>query len=371
MLAIAAALALQAGLAPGFVQQMESAPILMIHASVLGHDRLFGIDTGSSSLLIKPGVIQAIDDPGSGKSTIVPLDFLSGAPVQAQVATFPTPADGVIGLGYLKEKAIGVDAYNKAFSVWKEGNLSKDQVEYWFSHAPRDGAWYPFSAKPYQTIEMKTIDGDSHYFIDGSVDGKPITLGLDTDSATTAIEQNVIPADGFTPLYEGQFGGLKGNWPIQLGIADSFSLGTEELRAYPISQVPPGSLKPAQGIIGFDMLMNRRAIIDFPARKLYLGPLNDETLGSEALLPLGIRLAPFMGGKQWIGVIPGSPADKAGLQSGDELVEVDGKPVSASNLPITHSSLAVDYAKTGIPDSLKVLVKEKGGEPKTYEIKRA
>jgi hypothetical protein len=368
ILSFTAALLLRQALQPNFVQPIESAPVLMIHADMNGHDALLGVDTGSYNLIVKPTAPKGGDDAAASKVT---LKFLSPDPLDAHVTSFPTPADAVVGLQYLKDKAIGIDARKGALSVWNAGNLSQDQVNFWFSHAPAQGTWTSTPADAYQTVELETVEGDPHYFVEGSVNGTALKLGLDTDAATSAIEENLIQPAGFVPFYEGQFGGLKGGWPVHIGFVDALSFGGQDLKAYPLSEVAAGTLKPAQGIIGFDALMNRRALIDFPAHKLYLGSLNPSPAGSDALVPLGIRLAPFVGGKQFIGVIPSSPAAQAGLHSGDELISLDDKPVGILNLPLTHSSLAVDYAKAGLPKSLKVVVKSKDGTTSTREIKQA
>ncbi len=47
---------------------------------------------------------------------------------------------------------------------------------------------------------------------------------------------------------------------------------------------------------------------------------------------IGARLAPTSGGVKIHSVFPGSPAAEAGLQSGDVIVEVDGKPIDGKRL---------------------------------------
>ncbi len=368
MLSLAAAFFLQSA-GPDFVQPIVSAPVLMIQADLGGHNAILGIDTGTEDLLIKP------TQDGQTEAQIN-LNFLSPDALTAKVQNFPSPANALVGLRNLQTKAIGIDARNGAFSVWNAGNISQDKIDFYFSHEPSADAtgkpvWQTTAADTYQTLALETVEGDNHYFLEGAVNGTPVKFGLDTDSATSAIDASAMPTTGFTPVFKGQFGGLKGDWPVQIGFVDTLNLGTENLKAFPISEVPPGSLKPAQGLIGFDALQNRRVLIDFPAHKLYLGPPSPTPGGPDALVPLGIRLAPFVGNKQYIGVIPGSAAAKAGLESGDELVKVNEKPISVNNFPATHSSIADDFSKVGLPKSLSVVSKSKAGVTKSVELKKA
>jgi hypothetical protein len=368
MLSLAAAFLFKTA-SPDFVQPIVSAPVLIIQASLGGHDALLGIDTGSEDLLIKPTKGQ---DPKAQAQ--VNLSFLSSDPITAKVQNFPSAANAIVGLQYLQTKAVGVDVQSGAFSVWNYGNITQDKIDFYFSHAPgADSAgkpvWQSTPADTYQTLTLEKIEGDNHYFVEGAINGTPVKFGLDTDSAMSAIDQSAMPATGFTPVFRGEFGGLKGDWHVQIGFVDSLAFGTDNLKAFPISEVPPGTLKPAQGLIGFDAFQSRRVLIDFPARKLYLGALNPTPAGPDALVPLGIRLAPFVDNKQYIGVIPDSPAAKAGLVSGDQLVEVNGKPISANNFPTTHSSLADDFSKIGIPKSLTLAAKSKSGVTKSVELK--
>ena len=61
-------------------------------------------------------------------------------------------------------------------------------------------------------------------------------------------------------------------------------------------------------------------------------------------------------------VVPKSPADKAGIQTGDVVIEMDGKPVTDSR----HLKLAVARAKPGENVHVKVL---RDGSTKTLDVK--
>ena len=361
MLGIVALLLTQSG-QPDFVQPLLPAPILAIRADLNGKDSVLGIDTGSFDFILKPPA-NATD-----KTAQVTLNFLSPNPVEAKYAQFPSPAEGIIGLNYLHDKAIGIDAPDGAMSFWNKGNLTTDQVTFWFTHSP-DAAGKSWAETPTVTYSIVDLEdaGDGHFLVDGKLNGSPAKFGLDTDAAISGIDASVVK-EGFLDLEQANFGGIKQNWPVHIGIVDDLSFGTQDLKSLPMIEAPNGSLAPAQGLLGYDLLENRRALIDFPAHKLYLGDPAATPRGREALLALGIRLAPFVGGHQYIGVIPDSVAAKAGLHSGDEIVSVDGQPVGAENAAKTGSSLPFDYAKSGLPKSIKIVAKSSKGQPKTYSL---
>jgi hypothetical protein len=361
MLTIAAFAFLHASTQPDFVQPIQRAPILMVHADLGGHDVLLGIDTGSFDFILKPG---AGENPT--------LKFLSPDPLTTKTANFPSPADGIVGLNYLHDKAIGIDVHNGAMSVWTGGNLTPDQINFWFSHNPGPSAgidsWTSVAALPYTTVDLQGGSGDGHFLVGGTIGTSPVQLGLDTGAALSGLDESVAPTNSFVPLFQTSFGGLQQNWPVHVGILDSLSLGGQEIQAHAFAAAPKGSLGPAQGLLGFDMFENRRAIIDLAAHKLYLGALDPTPIGIEALEPIGINLAPFVGGKQFIGVIPDSSAAKAGLKSGDELMSIDDQPVAAANARETGSSLPIDYSKSGIPKTLKIVAQSPTGETKTVTV---
>jgi len=344
---------------PDFVVPLQRAPILAIRANVGGQDRLFGVDTGSFDFIIKP---QA--------SPTISLPFLSSTPLTPKVQMFPSPAAGIIGLNLLKDKAIGIDSNAGAFSIWSKGNLSQDQLTYWFSHAPTmtgQAGWTDASTTSYAVVDLQDA-GDGHFFVNGTMNGTPVKFGLDTDSAISAIDGSVVPTTGFLELTESNFQGLQHGWNVHIGIADTVAFGTESVIQVPIIETPKNSLTPAQGLFGFDQLENRKTIIDFPAHKMYLGSIVSAPAGQDALIGYGIHLAPYIGGHQYIGVIPDSVAAKAGLHSGDELIQVGGQPLGTENLGTTGSALPVDYTKSGLPKNLTLMVKSADGKSNTYSL---
>ena len=364
MLAIAAFLVAQTQ-TPDFVQPFPPAPFLAVRAELNGSDTVFGVDTGSFDLIVKPHLASP-----SARTTQINLGFLSASPIEAKVASIPSTAAGIIGLNYLHEKAIGVDAPDGAASFWNRGNLTTDQVTFWFSHSPdmtSSGKWQATDPVRYAEVNLEDA-GDGHFLVDASLNGTPVKFGLDTDAAVSAIDGSAVTDKGFLPLTEAHFGGIGQKWPLHIGIVDSLSFGTENIQSLPVAETPNGSLAPAQGLLGFDFFEDRRVLIDFPAHKLYVGSVASTPVGGEALIAYGIHLAPFAAGRQFIGVVPDSVASRAGLHSGDELLTVDGQPVDPSHLLVTGTTLPFDYSKSGVPKAIKLSVKSSDGKTTAHSL---
>ena len=365
MLGIAAAIIAQATVQPDFVVPIEPGQILAIHAPLGGKDAIFAIDTGSFDLLVKPSAAGTND-----KTTQINLDFLSASPVEAKVEGFPFPSQGIIGLNDLHQKAMGIDATDGALSFWNAGNLSSDQVNYWFSHTAdfaNKGSWSSVTLIPYNQVNLED-SGDGRFFVDGMINGTPAKFGIDTDDAISAVDGSAIGTTGFLSLADSVFGGIRHPWQVHVGIVDSITFASDEMKQMPMVETPNGSLSTAQGLLGYDFFMDRRVILDFPAHKLYFSDPPAVTRGREALLAYGIRLVPFVKGHQFIAVVPDSIAAKAGMHSGDEVVSVGGQPVSAENAAKTGSSLPFDYSKSGLPKSLSIVAKTANSQSTTYSL---
>lgn len=343
---------------PDFVQPIQAAPILMVRSDFSGKNVILGVDTGGDfDLLLKPAL--KVSNPI--------LKFVSPDVLSFRQTNFPSPADGILGVRYLSGKAIGIDARSGALSVWSSGNLTGAQLDSWFkesrpSFANAETPSWVSKKSSYTVLDLTQPEGSGHVLIDAIVNGKPAKLGLDTGASVSVMDTSLL-SSGFVELADGEFGGINRNKKLRVGIADNISFGGTDVHAHPVAEAPLNSFQPAQGILGFDVLQNRAAIIDFTAHKLYLSTQDDHPAGSEALSALGINLAPLVGGKQFMGIIPDSPAAKAGLHSGDELLEVDGSPVSPENLAKSGSSLPIDFSKGDLPKELKISIRTGGGQP--------
>lgn len=101
---------------------------------------------------------------------------------------------------------------------------------------------------------------------------------------------------------------------------------------------------------------------------IYLAPqlysqLRAETSGSFG--GIGVYMGFKNGGVQVVNVIPDSPGQKAGLQAGDEILAVDGLPVTE----ISPGEVALKIrGEIGTP--VELLIHREGSEDKTYNLTR-
>jgi hypothetical protein len=365
MLSFATILILQSQLQPDFALPIEPAPILLVQTKLKGTNSVLGIDTGSFDFLLKPSAAGSI---GQGQTSLN-IPFLSSSPVTARVANFPSAVDGVVGLHFLRKKAIGIDKENGILSVWSRGSLSQGQIDFWFSNDPDKAKhdWKPSETIPY-TVHDLHESGDGHYAIHVNVNGKLLEFGLDTDAGITGVDAGGVNESGFSPIGETHFVGLDRNWPVKIGVVDRLSLGTQTWEAFPMAVTLQDPLKHVDGILGFGIFQNRRAIIDLAGYKLYLGAANENPQGDEVLLPYGIRLTPLVKGKQYIAVVPGSTAALAGLRTGDEILMVEGQPVSAANFSRTGTTLPLDISNKVLPTSLTLKIRGTTGDSATRTL---
>jgi hypothetical protein len=108
--------------------------------------------------------------------------------------------------------------------------------------------------------------------------------------------------------------------------------------------------EPVDGLLGYSFLKHFRVAIDYPRGVLWLDPERGDVPDrkGEYCHP-GIQLESVRGSLRVMGVATGSPAARAGVRAGDELLAVDGTPVSGDDV------VAVSRKLEGEPGSGVVL----------------
>ncbi len=237
--------------------------------------------------------------------------------------------DGLIGADLLKRYVVELDTgtglmklYDPATWVYKgQGERLPLRV---------DGAGQPYVRASIGVGKSAPIEGE--FLVNSGAAESTIMLASPFAAKHSVLE--AIERTGAKPLLNEMLG-VGGTSRIWTTRVDEVRLGSKVFRRpiIDITGAKGGTLAKSDiaGIIGGEFMHRFRLIYDCPHNTLYLEPTS--------------RLqAPFeneMAGLRWLmsgpalnhfrvrSVIPDSPAAKAGLQPGDTLVSIDGKPADS------------------------------------------
>jgi hypothetical protein len=120
------------------------------------------------------------------------------------------------------------------------------------------------------------------------------------------------------------------------------------------------------GLLGYSFLRHFRVIIDYPNRVLWLDPLRrpSEERPNE-YSHVGIQIERRDGAARVVAVAVGSPADRAGIRVGDEVVAVDGMPIESGRL------IELSRRLEGPPGSRVRLTLRRDGIARELQLRRA
>ena len=91
--------------------------------------------------------------------------------------------------------------------------------------------------------------------------------------------------------------------------------------------------EPVDGLLGYSFLKHFRIALDYPRGVLWLDPDRGDVPDREGeYCHPGIQLESVGGSLRVMAVAVGSPAARAGIRAGDELLSVDGRQVSGDDV---------------------------------------
>ena len=108
-----------------------------------------------------------------------------------------------------------------------------------------------------------------------------------------------------------------------------------------LGQVLEGDVdEPVDGLLGYSFLKHYRIALDFPRGLLWLDPSRGDVGDRlEEYCHPGLQLESVGGAVRVLAVAEGSPAARAGIRAGDELVEIDGESVSGLDVVMVSRRL--------------------------------
>ncbi len=238
------------------------------------------------------------------------------------------PIHGLLGYDLFKDKIVRIDYQARTLTLY-------DPARFRLSGKRKHQA-IPIEieqGKPYVRVEVAQADGTqatARLLIDT---GASLALSLDCHRHDDlSLPEKTVEA------YIGR--GLRGNVCGHLGRVKALRIGDFELHDIPTAFPDEAALsgmsahQGRQGLVGADVLRRFEVIFDYPRQTMYLRPqaafrqpIEHDLSGLELYTPMpGLR---FYVIEQ---VIPGSPADRAGLAPEDELITVNGQHASRYTL---------------------------------------
>lgn len=233
------------------------------------------------------------------------------------------PADGITGAALFTNAIVGLDFDRGVMGVYRS-----------LPELPRDAAKIPVTIEdggvPYAVLDVELADGttiQAKVIVDLG-QGQSMSLNVGSDPGIRVPDEAL-----YLPGYATRFDGSLVNG--HFGRIGQLHLGQYALRDV-IASFPDadGQIESSgrQGSIGAEILRRFHVVFDYADGFMYLSP--NSSFGDPFDIDMsGLRLASHEGGVRVEAVSEGSPGAEAGLQAGDEIVEVDGTVVTWTSLP--------------------------------------
>jgi hypothetical protein len=123
--------------------------------------------------------------------------------------------------------------------------------------------------------------------------------------------------------------------------------------------------EPIVGLLGYSFLKHYRIAIDYPAHELWLDRIAaDRDARPFEYSHVGVQIERVEGDARVVGVVTGSPADRAGIAVGDVVLAINGERA------ITRDILAASRRLEGRPGSRVTLTLRRGNRERTYSLIR-
>ena len=243
---------------------------LAVHMSVDGKDRLMVLSTESQASYVR----DAPPDPPSVEAGGVDLGRL---PLMTFSGKAPFGQDGGLGMGVLKNMALGIDQYRREVTLWPKGGLSRTEAEAWVAAAP---GWTEKARV--RRIETRPLPGLSPS-LEARVSGRSVPvllrLGVNASFFDKGAELPGVPVTIGVALLRGvSVGGGSSGWAIRLPQDASFG----------------PDMAGSKGALSVGELGSRRVLLDLAANAVYLDDVSEEARISDFLtrltrVPLRLR----------------------------------------------------------------------------------
>lgn len=332
--------------APGFTQQERSAtvPLQLVHTSdravlplvaVQMREQTYWwlLDTGSSHNLIAQGLAESL------QLRAVAASELASIGGRQRSTHYQLPKLVIGGLRLDKQSASAIDLSHLSAPGYTVSGilgapaLSRLQV---LLDLPRRrmvlSDQLPLAVRQAAVATLPFQRRAGVPVINANIDGRQTEVIADTGNATALV---MLPAfTRFSPQQAQSFSfietrDLGGSIPARLARVSTLQLGNKLFRDIPVSlplQNHRYQRAAVAGSLGNGLLRQQPVVFDFPGQQLLiLGDGDALRPGQEVAGGFGFRLARS---NRIEVVLPGSPAQRSGLQVGERIVAVDNQPTT-------------------------------------------
>lgn len=284
-----------------------------------------GLHVENPQMIAQPGGAVAMGKVTGARASIgalsTDLPQLTAVPLAPLAPVVGRALDGLIGHTLLRRFVVEIDYQAHAIAFYD-----------------------PATARPRGTaIPLEISDIDAYVNVELVQGGRTVAAKLELDTGS-------FDALGLSDRFV-QANGLAANKPtldvpgVAIGGETSgYRLRLDELRIGPfvLANVPMGATRgstgdeslPSAGTLGAEVLRRFTVVLDYPHARMFLEPRT--AMPRELAVDCsGLVLRALGDHFEQLAVhaiIPGSPADAAGLQAGDVIVAVNGAPVAGRDL---------------------------------------
>jgi predicted aspartyl protease len=250
-----------------------------------------------------------------------------------------------IGTLPLKEKI----AESEAFLSSPTGN-DEEEMRHWRMYLENlkkrqdepHKACHLVSSTASTEIPFQSIMYDSNhlraYGLDVKLNGRSARLQIDTGASGLLVTRSVAQRAGLKPFSEEEVGGIgdQGSKPGYSAYADSIRIGNLEFQDCEVDVLDSRSNLDVDGLIGMDVFSRFLVTLDYPTRKLLLGPLPPRPGESAAQGP-ALKTGDTEGDEDEDSSAPAKDANKDATSAKE--------PASAAPAPVAASSGSVPAAR--------------------------
>jgi predicted aspartyl protease len=318
---------------------------------LVGHGK--GRARGAGAGVVETTVLHDVDVELAG--TPIHLPLLPGIPLTPLSLSEGRAIEGILGTTVIRELAIEIDYERLRLRLHDPSAYA----------APPGAVAVPvtfYRDRPVVAAELTLADGRT----------LPMRMLVDTGArgilVNTPFAERHRIYDAIAPTIASPFGvGIGGTTQQRVGRARRFTLAgfTFEAPIVNAAEDRAGATASAEidGLIGSEVLRRFTLTLDYRHRRLLFAPngaLRDPF--EVEMLGAGFKAADLKFDRILVRyVLPNSPAAEAGLQEGDELVAVDGRPAA----PLTVGGLRALFTE---PAKRHTLRTRRGGREVEVEI---